>query len=558
MENNRKSHLALLACVSFLTACGGAEESASDVAQTETASHANNVADVTGTVHFENSCSPEVGDAFDTAVAMLHSFEFDESRMNFEQIAANDPACAMAHWGIAMTYYHPLWAPPNAAELAAGAESVARARELGSNFTSREQAYIEAIGAFYDAADGSAHRVRAVRYEEAMANVVKSNPNDVEAEIFHGLAQISTADPTDKTYAIQDRVGVELEAMFDDMPDHPGLAHYIIHSYDYPDLAARAVHAADRYLEIASTMPHALHMSGHIYTQLGMWERSIHANSLSADEAVKRAAMHDLGEGTQDELHSIDYLVYAHLQRGENTRALEIVNYVDSFQSLNLNNGVIVFNAAALPVRYTVERRDWEAAAKLPLLSDVEAMNGNDQLRNAVAMRYWARIVGAALTGNLEQAETDLGSLQRVAESLASNERIWGRNTAQVFSLQAEATIALAKGEHARAEQLMRSAVDLEDQTDKSSISPGRVIPAHEQMGDLLMELGRPAEALDEYQESMKHAAARLNNYLGAIRAAEAIEDFALARRYGQELLDFVAEDSDRSEIGDIRSRLNL
>lgn len=558
MGDNRQRHLALLACVSFLTACGGADESVSGTVQTEAAPHANNAADVTGTVHFENSCSTEVGDAFNTAVAMLHSFEFDESRMNFEQIAADDSGCAMAHWGIAMTYYHPLWAPPNAAELAAGAESVARARELGSNFTPREQAYIEAIGAFYDAADGSPHRVRAIRYEEAMADVVKSNPDDVEAAIFYGLAQISTADPTDKSYTIQDRVGVELEAMFADMPDHPGLAHYIIHSYDYPDLAARAVHAADRYLEIASTMPHALHMSGHIYTQLGMWERSIHANRLSADEAVKRAAIHRLGEGTQDELHSIDYLVYAHLQRGENTKALEIVEYVDSFESLNLNNGVIVYNAAALPVRYAVERRDWEAAANLPLLSEVEAMNGNDQLRNAVAMRYWARAVGASLTGKLEQAEADLASLQRVAESLVNNERIWGRNTAQVFSLQAEATIAFAKGEHARAEELMRNAVNLEDQTDKSSISPGRVIPAHEQMGDLLMELGRPAEALNEYEESMKHAAARLNNYLGAIRAAEAKGDIELARHYGQELLGFVSEDPNRSEIGEIRNRLNL
>lgn len=551
------SRLALAASVSLLVACGGGEESASNDGQSAAASNAAHVADVTGTVHFENSCSSEVSDAFDVAVAMLHSFEFDESRMNFEQIAVDDPACAMAYWGIAMTYYHPLWAPPNAEELAAGASAVARARELGADFTARENAYIEAIASFYDASDSLPHRARAIRYEESMSSVVESNPSDIEAEIFYGLARISNADPTDKSYGIQDRVGVELEAMFEDMPNHPGLAHYIIHSYDYPDLADRAVHAADRYLEIAATMPHALHMSGHIYTQLGMWERSIHANRLSADEAVKRAEMHGLGEGTQDELHSIDYLVYAHLQRGENAKALEIVEYVDAFESLNLNNGVVVYNAAALPVRYAVERRDWEAASNLPLLSDVEAKNGNDQLKNAVAMRYWARAVGAAITGKLEQAESDLAALERVADSLVDNERIWGRNTARVFSLQAAATIAMAKGEQEKAMELMSAAVALEDQTDKSSISPGRVVPAHEQMGDLLYEFGRYEEALAEYQESMNHAAARLNNYLGASRAAEASGNTELAEKYRRDILEFAAAESDRIEINEIRQNLN-
>lgn len=545
-----------LTSVIFLAACGSPEESTPEVAENAAAATHTNASDVIGTVQFDNSCSPEVSDAFNTAVAMLHSFEFDESRMNFEQIARDDTSCAMAHWGVAMTYYHPLWAPPNTMELEAGAAAVARAKELGGT-TARELAYINAIGSFYDYSDGSSHRERAIRYENAMAAVVDSNPADIEAEIFYGLARISNADPTDKSYGIQDRVGAELEEMFINMPDHPGLAHYIIHSYDYPDLADRAVHAADRYLEIASTMPHALHMSGHIYTQLGMWERSIHANTLSADEAVKRAEMHGLGEGTQDELHSIDYLVYAHLQRGENAKALEIVEYVDGFQSLNLNNGVVVFNAAALPVRYAVERRDWEAAANLPLLSEVEAMNGNDQLKVAVAMRYWARAVGAALTSKFEQAESDLAALERITESLADNERIWGRNTPQVFSLQAAATIALAKGEHDSAVELMSRAVELEDQTDKSSISPGRVVPAHEQFGDLLYEIGRYEESLAEYEESMQHAAGRLNNYLGAARAAEALGKPELALRYRQDILKFAAEDSDRSEIIDLHQQLN-
>ena len=554
MNVRKNIQLGFITVTIFLSACGNVEESAPLIA--DLSSTANN-ADVIGTVQFENSCLTNLKEAFNTAVAMLHSFEFDESRMNFEQIVANDSSCAMARWGIAMTYYHPLWAPPNAEELALGAAAVAQAQELLSGTTAREQAYIDAIGSFYEYTDGSSHSERALRYEAAMSGVVESHPTDIEAKIFYGLTRISTADPTDKSYLVQDRVGAELEEMFVDMPDHPGVAHYIIHSYDYPDLADRAVLAADRYLEIASTMPHALHMSGHIYTQLGMWERSIHANTLSAEEAIKRAELHGLGDGTQDELHSLDYLVYAYLQRGENAKALEIVNYVDSFENLNLNNGVIVFNAAALPVRYAIERMDWVAAAELPLLPEVEAMNGNDQLQNAVAMRYWARAVGAARSGRLEQAEADLAALTNIAESLAYYERIWGRNTPEVFRLQAESWIAMGKGDQYRAEELMRLAADLEDQTDKNSISPGRVIPAHEQLGDLLHELGRPQEALAEYEESMKYAAGRFNSYLGAARTAEASGNTELAQNYYQELFDFVADDADRPEVGEVKAGIN-
>lgn len=507
--------------------------------------------DVIGAVRFQTSCVSQVQSAFDRAVATLHSFEFDEARGMFTAIASEDPKCAMAAWGVAMTYYHPLWAPPTAQELTLGGEAVADARSL--NADERERLYIDAIGALFDRADSASHRERAVRYEEAIARVYEAHPDDVEAEIFYALAMLSNADPTDKTYAVQKRTGAMLEPLFVDRPDHPGLAHYIIHSYDYPDLADRGIHAADRYLEIATSMPHALHMPGHIYTQLGMWDESIGANIRSADAARARAAQFGLGQGTQAEMHALDYLVYAHLQRGEDDKAEAIVDHVNSIHDLDLENGVVIFNAGAVPVRYAVERQDWEAAAALPPLSEVEAAGGNDQSMNAVILRYWARVIGAARSGRIEQAEGDLVELERWATQMADQERIWGRNTAEVFRLQATAWLAHAKGEPDRAVELMQSAVALEDQTDKSNISPGRVLPGHEQLADLLSELERPQEALVEYEESMNHATRRFRTYVGAGRAAKAVGQTDVSRGYYQQLLELASAESTREELAEAR-----
>lgn len=539
-----------LTCASCAAPSGDVPDSAHGEATEHTAD-----GDVIGAVRFQTSCAAEAQPAFDRAVATLHSFEFGEARGMFEAIATEDPGCAMAAWGVAMTHYHPLWAPPTQAELSLGAAAVARARSHDA--TEREQLYIEAIGALFDGADEASHPMRALRYEEAMARVYEHSPDDTEAEIFYALAILSNADPTDKTYVVQQRTGAMLEPLFAEMPDHPGLAHYIIHSYDYPDLADRAVLAADRYLDIAPSMPHALHMSGHIYTQLGMWDASIGANVRSAASAVERAEMFGLGAATQGELHALDYLVYAHLQRGDDAAAEAIVDHVNAMQALNLENGVIVFNAGAVPVRYAVERHDWDAAAALPTLSQVEAFGGNDQSVNAVALRYWARVVGAARSGQLEQAQRDLVELERVATQLTAAERIWGRNTAEVFRLQATAWLALAKDESARALQLMHAAVELEEQTDKSGISPGRVLPAHEQLGDLLVALNRPQEALAAYEESMAHAPGRFNSYAGAARAAMAAGNTDVADNYSRQLLELATEASTRPELAQARDSTN-
>ncbi len=256
-----------------LTACNQSSEVAQPASSKEPV-------DALGEVSFPTSCDESVQGEFDSAVATLHSFEFEEARGMFESIAAQDPECAMAHWGVAMTHYHPLWQPPTPNARAAGATAVETAQNLEA--TEREKLYIEAIASFYRDSESVDHRERAVRYEHAMAEVHTQNPDDPEAEIFYALAILSNADPTDKDYAVQKRSGSMLEPLFVKMPNHPGLAHYIIHSYDYPPLAERAVDAAHRYLVFAGSLPHALHMSGHLFTQMGMWEDSLDATTRSA------------------------------------------------------------------------------------------------------------------------------------------------------------------------------------------------------------------------------------------------------------------------------------
>jgi tetratricopeptide (TPR) repeat protein len=345
--------------------------------------------------------------------------------------------------------------------------------------------------------------------------------------------------------------------MLVEMPNHPGLVHYIIHSYDYPPLAPRAVEAAHRYLEIAPSLPHAVHMSSHIFTQVGMWEASIGANTISAESAPERGER--LGTHAQAqlaEMHALDYLVYAFLQRGEDEKAREVVEHIRSLEGLNWADGVVAFNAGAVPVRYAFERRRWEEAASLPPPTEAEQVGGNYQTRTMIALRYWARAVGAARNGQIERSERELARLEEIAAELGQDPVAWARNTGEVLRLEAAAWLALAKGEPERALDLMRSAAALEDETDKSGLSPGRVLPVHEQLGDLLMELGRPEEALRAYEASLQHATGRFWSYYGAATAARAAGKMEVARAYYQRLVELAVPGSSRQELKEARDFL--
>ena len=504
--------------------------------------------DQLGEVSFKTSCVDDVQADFNRAVALLHSFEFEESRGVFSSIADRDKMCAMAHWGVAMTYYHPLWAPPSQSDLENGSAAAATAQSLAS--TEREQAYIEAISAFYRDYETLDHRTRARIYEDAMANVHAVAPDDVEAEIFYLLAILSNADPTDKTYAVQKRTGSRAEELWADMPNHPGLVHYIIHSYDYPPLSDKAVEAAHRYLEIASALPHALHMSSHIFTQVGMWDESIHANTLSAEAARERGKRTGaLAQAQLAEMHALDYLAYAYLQQGRDEKAREVLDHINSIADLNWENGVVAYNGGAVSARYTLERRRWEDAASLPPPVEAEQAGGDYQVRALVALRYWARAVGAARSGQIAKAEQDIARLDELAAELYDHPNVWARNTSKVLQLEAKAWLALAKGDDEQALELMRSAAALEDETDKSSLSPGRILPVHEQLGDMLMELGRAQEAQREYEISLGHARERFNSIYGAARAAQAAGEMETAREYYRQLTELTVPDSPRVEL---------
>jgi len=510
---------------------------------------------VIGEVDFSTSCDASVDAEFDRAVALLHSFEFAQSKLTFQTVSMADPACAMGHWGVAMTHYHPLWAPPTAADLKAGSAAVHEAQALAS--LDREAAYIEAIATFYRDYETLDHRTRAIAYEKAMENVQAAHPNDPEAAIFHQLAVLSNADPTDKTYALQQQTGAFFEAMFVQMPDHPGLAHYIIHSYDYPPLSSRAVEAAHRYLEIAPDLAHAVHMSGHIFTQEGMWEASIDANTHSVSNARESAKNPEtLVQAQLGEMHSLDYMVYAFLQEGRNEAAREIVEHIASYDELHWENGVVSFNAGAVPVRYAMERHAWDEAASLPDASAGTVGSAGYESRATVAMRHWARAVGAARSGDIEKSRVDLAVVAQIAEESRDEPNVWFRNTAQVLRLEAEAWLALAQGDDGRALDLMHAAAALEDQTDKSGLSPGRVLPVHEQLGDLLMELRRPDEAMREYEVSLTHAARRLNSHYGLARAARQAGQPDVAKIQYRLLLELTVPDSPRPEVAEARAYL--
>ncbi|HVS15976.1 MAG TPA: hypothetical protein VMV46_18800 [Thermoanaerobaculia bacterium] len=526
--------LALVACAPH--AEHGAEGTAAD------ADAAPSAADVLGEVSFPTTCDQAVQGDFDAAVATLHSFEYDEARGQFASIAERDPDCAMAHWGVAMTYFHPLWQPPTPAELEAGTAAIETA--AGLEASERERHYIDALAAFYRDADAASHAERSQRWEQAMAKAREQNPDDVEATIFYGLSRLANLDMTDKTYTVQKETGAMLEPLFEEMPNHPGLAHYIIHSYDFPPLAAKAEQAAHRYLDIAASMPHALHMSGHIFTQLGLWEDAIEANARSAAAARERGARMGMAQAQMNEMHALDYQLYAHLQRGEMEEARTILDHVLAQESLNWENGIIAFNAGAVPVRWAMERGAWEEAAALPELTGAEHAHGPYPVRGAVALRHWARAVGAARSGALDQADAALAKLNALAEELKSSDDVWARNTSEVLRLQAAGWLAFARGEQEQALELIRAAAELEDQTDKSGLSPGRVLPAREQLGDLLMLLDRPAEALAEYEQSLQQAPRRLHSYLYAARAAAAAGQDEAARAHYQSLLDLVVEGS--------------
>ena len=465
-----------------------------------------------GTVHFATSCSPRVAPQFDRAVALLHSFEFGASIQAFNEVLAADSTCAMADWGIALSRWTNPMAAGNrsVAQLQQGQQAVDAAMRLGVRASEREREYIHAVSRLYDDFEHKDQRTRIVAYERAMNELVMRQPADTEAMIFYAISLTASAPPTDKTYANQLKAGSILEPLWAKQPNHPGLAHYIIHTYDYPPLADKARAAAQRYASIAPSAAHALHMPSHTFTRVGMWEESVDANNRSMKVALSSGSI-------AEALHAADYAMYANLQMGKESNAKAILDGLPALAARFDPNAITgaapgsagVFALAAIPARWVLERSAWAEAAGLEPKASAYPYTE--------AMTYFARALGASHTGDLVKAKAAIDSLASIQQRLnAKGEGYWAEQVA-IQQLAAQAWLDLAEHRENDALTRMREATTREDATEKSAVTPGPLAPARELLGDMLMELNRPAEASVEYRATLqkdpnrRHAARRVD-----------------------------------------------
>jgi tetratricopeptide (TPR) repeat protein len=492
-----------------------------------------------GSIHFATSCAKMTEASFNQAVALLHSFQYEDSRRAFEAISDQDPACAMAQWGIAMSHYHGLW---HNGDTAAGRKAWQRANEIARTnrkTTARETAYIDALGEIYreDGKDDDAH---AQAFEQKMGTLAASYSDDNEAAIFHALALDVTAPKTDKTFSHQRQCGEILEPIFQKQPHHPGVAHYLIHCYDNPELAEKGLNAARAYAKIAPSSAHANHMPSHIFTRVGSWEESIRSNQRSAELAALAEKTSQNGEARDQRLHALDYLEYAYLQDGRVKSAesvLEEMNSLPPVPGLTLTGD---YATAAIPARYAIELAHWKEASALQARSE--------STPSAQAITWMAIGIGSARSNQAERAAQAEQKLVALRDTLAKQNNAYWSSQVEVQRQEVAGWIAEESGKHEDGLTLMRSAADLEESMDKDAVTPGAITPAREMLADILLAGKHPQEALVEYQEVLKIAPKRFNALYGAASAAEASGNEAIASRYFRELVQ-VSVGDERPEL---------
>jgi tetratricopeptide (TPR) repeat protein len=499
--------------------------------------------DELGRVHFETSCAPAVEKRFERAMALLHSFWANDAIKEFNGVLQVDPSCAIAYWGIAVALQqNPLTAqPPTPQAVKDALAALDKARAIGPK-TQRERDYLAAIEIIYKDTDTTDLRTRRLAYEKAMEALAQRYPRDREAETFYALALQMTVQLTDKTYANQLKSAAILERLAKDQPEHPGIVHYLVHAYDYPAIADRGLAAARLYARIAPNHPHALHMPSHIYTRLGMWQESIDMNTRSA--AAARAE----GNG-QEQAHAMDYLVHAYLQLGQDGNAKRVVSEIGSIGGVNPNVFIGPYGMAAMPARYVLERRAWKEATALQPRST--------KFLFPDAITYFARGLGSARSGDVAAATLDAAQLGKIREELAAQGNTYWSNQTEVQQLAVAAWIAMAQGSRGAALKYMRGAADLEDSMEKHIVTPSPVVPARELLGDMLLELDQPAEALRAFESSARREPNRLRGLYGAATAAARAGDREKARRYYTKLVELTAtSDGSRPELQQARAYL--
>lgn len=499
-----------------------------------------------GSVEFSTSCSDKVKKDFNLAMTLLHSFEYDEAEKVFAKIIQQEPQCAMAYWGVAMSNYHPLWAPPSQAELVKGSKAIAIAKSL-TKTSRRETEYIEAIGVFYNEWDKKDHKTRCLAFEKEMEKIHIKYPKDKEAAIFYALSLDASALPTDKTFKNQKKAFRILSSLYPGQPDHPGIVHYIIHSYDYPELAESALPAARKYASIAPSSAHAQHMPSHIFTRLGLWDENIRSN-LAATSAAKCYAENAGIKGHWDEeLHGMDYLVYSYLQKGDNKLAKAQWDYLKSINEVSPVNFKVAYAYAAIPSRYLLENKNWKEAANLKLHPESFPWQKFPWQK---AIVHFTRILGLANTRDIAAAKSEFKNLSALHDTLVKQGEVYQANQVEIQLKSSEAWILFREGKNDQALKLMNLAADTEDRTEKHPVTPGEVVPARELLGEMLIQMDRPGEALIAFETSLKKHPNRFNGLYGAAAAAKESNDPAKEKMYYRKLRSIAnSKDPERPEL---------
>jgi tetratricopeptide (TPR) repeat protein len=506
--------------------------------------HEDLTAEQLGTVHFPVSCTASSQKAFERGVALLHSFWYEEAEKEFVQIAKDDPTCAMAHWGVAMSLWHQLWDHPNAATTKRGMAELKKARSLHPA-TARERDYIAALRAFYQ--KNGTHDERATVYSQAMEGVYHRYPDDREAAAFYALSLLASEPDGDSTFANRKKAAAVLETLFKEEPNHPGVAHYLIHSYDKPQLAELGLPAARSYAKIAPAAPHALHMPSHIFARLGLWQDDIDSNLASIAATRKTAAMHMGGEGHQ--FHAMDFLVYAYLQSGHEADAQRVIEEVKALPPMKDMYGMgydpRVYALSRFPALYALELHHWTEAAAL---APAPGADSGDK-----SITYWARAIGAARSGNVAEARKDIAELESMRQEMLKDKKTSWAQVVEGSEKEAGAWVAHAEGKDEDAIKTLRAMAEQEESTGDEPED----IPAREMLADLLLEAKHPEQALAEYETDLKFSPNRFNGLYGAASAAELAGKSEKASTYYAQLVKICAgSNSDRPELGRAKALL--
>jgi tetratricopeptide (TPR) repeat protein len=483
-----------------------------------------------GTVEFTDGCGPKTDTLIRFGLALLHHMTYDDAAYTFDQVIKTDPDCFWGHWGKAMSYIHPLWPDmPSQEQMESGYILSQRALSLATK--PKEKLYGTALAAYYEKSD-KAKPQRLADFLTGWTAAHQQLPDDIEAELFYDLFRLSTVSPADKTFAVQKEVGASVENIMKQYPNHPGAVHYTIHAYDVPPLAEHALAAARNYGKIAPEIPHALHMPSHIFTRRGLWQESIDWNTRSANAAMKHKIE---GKVNAQAFHALDYMAYAYLQLGNDEKVRDIIRQIDTIKN-PVVSPVSAYSYAAIPSRFALENHMWAEAAALPE-PDTSVIQWN-KYRQYEALRYFAKGIGGARSGKLDIAKAAAAQLESIYTGFgdAPENKYW-KEQVNIQRIAVNAWIAYAEGDKNKGLALMKESADLEEATQKNPVSPGELLPARELLGDMYMEMKKPAEALAEYQKSLESRPNRFNSMFGAGKAAEAVNDDATAKKYYSDLV---------------------